>query len=125
MILDTDVLIDILRKHPPAVTWFVGLKTAPSVSGIAALELAFGSLNKAELARVQKFLQLFPIEWPTEQDMQRALVAYSPLKLSKSLGLLDALIAATAVGAGETLATFNVKHFRSVPGLILIQPYKR
>ncbi len=52
-------------------------------------------------------------------------VKHTHLKLSKNLGILDALIASTAVGAGETLATFNVKHFKSVPGLTIIQPYKR
>ena len=32
---------------------------------------------------------------------------------------------ATATGAGEELATFNLKHFRAGPGLITVQPYQR
>ena len=41
------------------------------------------------------------------------------------LGLLDALIAACAVGLSATLFTFNDKHYRVVPGLVTAQPYTR
>ena len=44
---------------------------------------------------------------------------------SDNLGLVDSLIAATAVGLGAILCTFNVKHFRVVAGLQMQQPYKR
>jgi hypothetical protein len=37
--------------------------------------------------------------------------------------LLDALIGATAVGLNEQLATFNVKHYKVIPGLQTVQPY--
>jgi predicted nucleic acid-binding protein len=37
----------------------------------------------------------------------------------------DALIAACAIGLSATLCTFNVKHYRVVPGLVMIQPYTR
>ena len=45
--------------------------------------------------------------------------------MSHSLGLLDSLIAATAIGLGATLWTFNAKHYKVVPGLVLEQPYKK
>jgi len=37
----------------------------------------------------------------------------------------DALIAATAIGRGAALVTFNTKHFAVVPGLATEQPYDR
>lgn len=42
MILDTDVLIDLERKHPPAINWFAKLSGAPSVAGFAAMEMISG-----------------------------------------------------------------------------------
>ena len=55
----------------------------------------------------------------------RALNEYMPLRLAHGIGLLDAIIAATATGLGETLATFNERHYRVIPGLVTVQPYKR
>lgn len=50
---------------------------------------------------------------------------FAPLHLTRNLGALDALIAATAIGQGATLLTFNGGHFRPIPGLKLTQPYTR
>lgn len=40
-------------------------------------------------------------------------------------GLLDALIAATALGHGSVLNTFNERHYRMYPGLTTVRPYRR
>jgi predicted nucleic acid-binding protein len=125
MLLDTDILIDVVRRHPGATTWFGALPTLPAVCGFAALELAFGCLNAAELRAVQTFLRPFPIIWPSEIDLQRALWDYARFRLSHGLSVMDALIAATATGRGVLLVTFNVKHFRAIPGLVTDQPYVR
>jgi predicted nucleic acid-binding protein len=77
---------------------------------------------------VQKALKLispFPIIWPTEADCSRALADFATCHLSHGLGLLDALIAACAVGRSATLCTFNVKHYAAVPALVTEQPYRR
>jgi len=39
MILDTDALIDLKRKHPPALVWLATLAAPHVVNGIAAVEL--------------------------------------------------------------------------------------
>lgn len=97
----------------------------PGICGFAALELAYGCLNARELRAVRAFLRPFLIVWPSEVDLQRALTNYASLHLSDGLGVMDALIAATATGRGVPLLTFNVKHFRVIPGLITEQPYMR
>lgn len=125
MILDTDILIDLLRGHPPAVAWFASLTAPVSVSGFAALELAQGCANKQELRRIRRVLAPFPLVWPETADMLRAYDEYADLRLSHGIGLLDTLIATTAVGQGLPLATFNVRHYRAVPGLSTVQPYIR
>lgn len=46
-------------------------------------------------------------------------------KLSDGIDILDAIAAATALRMQLTLVTFNGKHFRSIPDLQTLQPYKR
>ena len=123
--MDTDVLIDLERKHPPADAWFAALPHLPAIPGFAAMELLNGSRSQSDRLLIETFLRPFSIVWPTEADMDRALRKYTPLRLSDGLGLIDALIAATAVGRGEALLTFKVKHYRAVPGLAIHQPYIR
>lgn len=123
--LDTDVLIDIRRRVPAAIAWLNRLPRVPFVPGIAAMELVQGVKNKRQLAAAQTLLRQFTLVWPTETDCVKALADFSTLQLSHGLGLLDSLIGATVVGRGAELATFNVKHYRIVPGLVTVQPYAR
>lgn len=125
MLLDTDILVDVARGHPAATAWINALPALPDVPGFAAMEVIRGCQNAAELRAAQTFLKLFRIVWPSEDDLHRALTEYMPLYLSHGLGILDALIASTAIGRGFPLATFNVRHFRAVPGLVIVQPYTR
>jgi predicted nucleic acid-binding protein len=125
VILDTDVLIDLVRKHPAATAWFQSLTRLPSVCGFAALELSFGCANRNDLIAVERFLSIFDVAWPSKGDLVRVLAEYPTLRLSGGLSAMDGLIATTAIGLGDTLATFNVKHFSAVPELITVQPYVR
>jgi len=42
LLVDTDVLIDVLRGHQPAIAWFSGLSVIPSVPGFVVMELIQG-----------------------------------------------------------------------------------
>lgn len=123
--VDTDVLIDVQRQHAPALAWFGGLATLPAVPGLVVMELIQDAQNKSQVQEVLKLVAPLPVIWPTAVDGQRALRDFSDFHLSHNLGLLDALIAACAVGSSATLYTFNVKHYRIVPGLNIAQPYTR
>lgn len=124
-VLDADILIDVQRKHPPAVAWFTGLAPKPPVAGLAVMELFQDARNKRELRESRRLVAGLKPVWPTEADCQKALADFAAFHLSHNLGLIDALIAAAAVGLGAELATFNVKHYRVVPGLVTVQPYTR
>ena len=124
-LLDADVLIDQVRGYPPAVQWLASLPIQPGLTGIALMEVVKGCGNKAELWRLQKLASHYVLYWPSPVDCQDALLYLSLYNLSHSLGLEDALIAATSIGLGATLHTFNTKHFSAVPGLITEQPYER
>jgi predicted nucleic acid-binding protein len=124
-VLDTDILIDIQRGHPPALAWFASLPDVPSVPGLLIMELIQDAQNAQQVRQVLRLVAPLPIIWPTEVDCNRALSDFLMYHLSHSLGLLDSLIAACAVGRSATLCTFNVKHYRIVPGLVTEQPYTR
>jgi len=124
MLIDTDVMVDVLRGHPPAGSWLAGLGTAATaLPGLVAMELLQGCRDLAEQRRLEGQLGRFTLIWPTEADCRRAYRDFATHRLARGLGLLDALIGQTAVGCGETLATFNVKHYSAVNGLITVQPY--
>lgn len=124
ILLDTDVAVDILRNHAPAVAWLQSLGAAPlGLCGLVVMELLQGCHTKNEQQRVEQFCQTHHLFWPTEVDCQRALQDFAAFHLSHNLGFLDALIAHTAMGLNEPLATFNIKHYGVVTGLTTIQPY--
>jgi len=124
-ILDTDVLIDVQRGHPPALAWFAGLTDLPSVPGYVVMELVQDARNVREVRQALKLVAPLPIVWATEADCTRALSDFTAFHLSHSLGLLDALIGACALGLSATLCTFNEKHYRVGAGLVTAQPYTR
>jgi predicted nucleic acid-binding protein len=121
-LVDTDVLIDVQRGHKPALAWFGSLTELPSVPGLVIMELVQDARDAREVQRVLKLVAPLRIVWPTEADCARAL---SNFIASHGLGLLDALIAACAVGLSANLLTFNTKHYRAIPGLVSSHPYTR
>jgi predicted nucleic acid-binding protein len=123
--LDTDILIDLLRGYPPASAWFASLSDPSLISGFVVFELVAGCEHTIAIRRLQRWLRPFRIYWPTAADSDRALDTFSRLSLSHNLGILDALIGECAVGLGVPLCTFNMRHFRAVAGLTTEQPYAR
>jgi predicted nucleic acid-binding protein len=122
-VLDTDILIDVQRGHPAAVAWFAGLTERPAVPLLVVMELIQDAANKTQVNQTLALVAPLTIVYTEPADQQRALQDYRTFHLSHGVGLLDALIAATAIGLGAALCTFNVKHFRMIPGLVTEQPY--
>ena len=123
-LIDTDVLIDIQRGFGAAADWFA---TDPDVGvpGFVVMELAQDARNSDEVQKALAIVDGLAVVWPSEEECQTALEQFSTLHLSHGLGLLDALVAATAVGHGGVLNTFNERHYRMFPGLTTVRPYKR
>jgi predicted nucleic acid-binding protein len=124
-LVDTDALIDIQRGHAPAVAWFRSLTQLPAAPGIVVMELIQDARNLREIRRALKLVAPLQVVSPTESDCKRAFSDFAAYHLSHGLGLLDALIAASAIGQSARLFTFNQKHYGAVPGLVTAQPYKR
>jgi predicted nucleic acid-binding protein len=124
-VLDTDILIDVQRGHPPAVAWFASLTDRPAVPLLVVMELLQDAADKVQVNEALALVAPLTVVYTMPADQQRALDDYETLHLSHGLGLLDALIAATAIGLGASLCTFNVKHFQAIPDLTIEQPYVR
>jgi predicted nucleic acid-binding protein len=124
-LLDSDVLIDVQRKFAPAVAWLNTLSDPPLVPGFVVMELIQNAQNNQQVQAAVALTATLTIVWPTHADCERALEFFTKYHLSHNLGLVDSLIAACAIGLSATLCTFNLRHYRVVPGLITAQPYAR
>ncbi len=127
ILLDTDVLIDLLRRYTPAVEWFAALPDDEEivVPGFVVMELIQGCRDKPEQDRVQRVLAFCGVVWPSATDCDKALALFATYHLSHNAGLLDALIGQTAVALGVPLRTFNQRHYGFIPDAETVQPYAK
>lgn len=126
ILIDTDVMVDIIRRHASAVAWLDLLEAGViGIPGLVAMELLQGCRNREEQQRLESFLRPYQRYWPSRSDCDRAFDNFARYHLSHNLGILDALIAETAVGMGVELVTFNTKHYDVLAPLRTTQPYAR
>ncbi len=125
--LDSDVVIDLLREYPPAVAWFNSLngEDTMALSGFVVMELVQGCQNRQQQKLLQRHLSLYEIIWLHPIHCDKALDIFVQHHLTHDAGLLDVLVGQTAVSLETPLYTFNLKHYYFVPGLKIIQPYKK
>lgn len=120
MLIDTDVLIWCLRGNHKATS---ALSKIPDrwISEISRIELLIGCRNKSEVTLLKRFLadEKFQIAPLSQEIGIRATIYVEDFHLGHSIGMADALIAATATITGRQFFTANWKHFRSIPGLPL------
>lgn len=123
-LLDTSILIDVLRGYKPAQAWIDSLPDdARWVSVITAAELLAGCRNQSEQRRVERELALYSMLWIDEEISKTALDLYRQFHLSHGAGFFDCLIAATSRSHGLQLATLNTRHFAPFPQLKPQRPY--
>ncbi|MDP9340555.1 MAG: type II toxin-antitoxin system VapC family toxin [Actinomycetota bacterium] len=116
-VLDTTVLIDVLRGHQAAVEYVVALEEVPACSEVTRVEVLRG-LHSGERASAEPLFQR--LRWvPVDEAIARAAGELGRrLRRSHSgVGVADLVIAATADQIGLPLATTNVRHFPMVKGL--------
>jgi len=125
-LLDSDVLIDVQRQHPAAVTWYASAPPGSlALPGHALMELYQDAQNQRHTLAVDRLTFTLPLVWPTDIECLQAVKNFRRLHLSHGIGLIDTLIAATALSLNVPLCTFNLKHFRHIPSLITEQAYTR
>jgi predicted nucleic acid-binding protein len=120
MIFDTDVLIWFFRGNRPAAE-FIERQTDRTVSIVSVMELYQGARSQEEIRTIRRFFleSSFRVIPLNEAMSHLALTLVEEHARRDGLQMADALIAATARLTATTLATGNIRHFRSVPTLQL------
>ncbi len=125
-LLDTSVVVDISRQIPVAVTWLQSQRQTQAVFGlpvVVCMELIDGARNNAEKRHAMQVLRPFSIIHILPSDSEWAYRQHAQFRLSHSVGILDALIAAPAARLGVPIYTLNTKHFTPLPDVTAIKPY--
>ena len=88
---------------------------------MSVIEVLQGAKSKQEMREFQSFMRAsdFEILGLNASIGDLAATFIEDHALATGIELADALIAATARETGQTLATGNVRHFRSIPRLHL------
>lgn len=119
-VLDTNVLIEILKNNQETIKQVESLSPPLFVSVISAMELIYGALNKKELKKLQQFLSLFTIIQLDEKTSQQAFELIAEYAKSHTLDIPDALIASSCIINNKTLFTYNRKDFHFISKLNLL-----
>ncbi len=92
-------------------------------TSLCVMELIQGCLDKEELRIVKRFIKenFSSIIHPDEKISEKAVLLLERYALSDGLRTVDALIAASAITADIALATANLKHFKNIPKLRILE----
>jgi predicted nucleic acid-binding protein len=121
-LVDSDIMVDLTRGSGAAADYLDGLDDVWSISVITCLELLVGSRTQRETTDLDLVLSGYRAIPPDEDITRRAYYLIKTYARSHGLDTLDALIAATALENGLTLATKNRRHFQMIAGLKLEVP---
>ncbi len=120
MILDTDVLIWYFRGNQKAREIISGVPYRDrQVSSLCIMELVQGCRDRQELRAVKEFIRenIATVIHPDERLSEKAIALLEGHASADGLRTSDALVAATALRADDTLVTANHKHFKKIAGL--------
>ena len=123
-ILDTSILIDLLRAFPPATEWFASLgRQRLAITPVVWMETVQGATDRVKRAQAIRLLRQFRIEHPTEDANRWAMRHLASFYLSHGVQLQDAMIASVAASLAVPLYTTNLKHFQPLPSVDAKKPY--
>lgn len=111
VLIDTDVIIDYLRGSDAAISYLESANSRLAVSVITVAELFSGVREGKERETLDVFLSAFELIPLTNDIAVKGGLHRRDYGKSHSVGLADALIAATAESEKATLVTLNKKHF--------------
>jgi hypothetical protein len=117
-IVDSNVLIDAIRNRQPALGFLEGAADAGALwsSVLVRTELWIGS-RPGEDDRIANLMDRIAWHDVTPSIADHAGRLGAPFRLTHHIGVVDLVLAATAIELGGTVATLNVRDFPMFPGL--------
>ncbi len=123
-ILETTVLVDLLRQHQPAVNWFQSKSQSTfGITPIIWMEVIGGGPNKIKRLQAAKLMQQFEMIYLTQVDLDWAMEHQMLCELRYGVGMMDCLIASVNARLQLPLYTHNLKHFVPLLDTLVQKPY--
>ncbi len=122
-IVDTNILIHMLRKNSAAVEWFASSERLAIVPFVW-LEVMYGAQTKVSQASTRILLRQFDMLYPTAADMEWAMEMLLSHRFTLGADEMDYLIASVCARLQLPLYTHNLKDFVPLLGATLVvKPY--
>lgn len=125
-LLDTDVVIELLRGRPNTVFRLSAIPSSPVfLSAVVVGEILEGFARKSQTPATQttfnSYLNRYTV-LPFDIETARVFAAIQSRLLGSGqpIGDADVMIAATAIQHDLTLITGNIRHFSRIQGLTLL-----
>ncbi len=122
ILCDSNIIIDIINGDKVTQQRLVKFEpTQVFISVITEMEVLVGAVNKVMLNQFKKNLKRYNIIQLDIESSLKASILIKDYHLSHGMDIPDSLIAATALTHGLSLFTKNIKDFKFIPNLKLIQ----
>jgi predicted nucleic acid-binding protein len=120
-LIDSNAIIDFCNGKLPLTGKDLLLTVQPEISIITNIELfASKDISEQEQAVLRKFVSLALIHTVNSEIVEPAIF----IRQNHKIKLPDAIIAATALTYNLTLITRNIKDYRNIEGLSLVDPHR-
>jgi predicted nucleic acid-binding protein len=115
IVVDTDLLIDYLREHPPAISFLEIDFTGTQLGSTATIAELYGGVRDAkERTQLDLAIRAFEVIPVSAAIARLAGEMRRTYGKSHDTGIIDCMIAATAQLENAGVATLNRKHFPMV-----------
>ena len=129
-LLDTDTCIGLLKGDDAVVASWRACEEQCALPSMVVGELYYGAfkstVREKELARIDRFADIFPEIKQSKRSMRRFGEIKATLEQKGSrLADADIIIASTAIEEGLVLVTGNVRHYNRIEGLSIENWFSR
>jgi len=121
-LLDTTVVIHLLRRYQPALAWFNNNQVY-GVTSTTWLEVMEGTTSKANQTQAKGILAQFEMLHLTTADQVWAMQQLEHFQFSHHIGMNDCQIASVAYRLRVPLYTHNIKDMAPLIGKLAVKPY--